>query len=112
PAMAPHLSDGRWNLRPSTAIVMQRGKLRIRDAKVLQPIVGDWMRPPSRPPEQPHELRGIRGTEITLMVSALSAWPDAGIAKFPMQHFLYFLPEPHGQGSLRPTASALRLLRA
>src|SRR5437764_6145307 len=24
------------------------------------------------------------------------------------QHFLYFLPEPHGQGSLRPTLAAPR----
>lgn len=24
-------------------------------------------------------------------------------AAAPAQHFLYFFPEPHGQGSLRPT---------
>lgn len=26
----------------------------------------------------------------------------------PPQHFLYFFPEPHGHGSLRPTLGALR----
>jgi len=26
----------------------------------------------------------------------------------PPQHFLYFFPDPHGQGSLRPTLGAVR----
>jgi hypothetical protein len=32
--------------------------------------------------------------------------PGPGVAgDYPPQHFLYFLPEPHGQGSLRPAAA-------
>jgi hypothetical protein len=44
---------------------------------------------------------------ITVAVRTLSGWSDVGFADFSMQHFLYFLPEPHGQGSLRPTLPAL-----
>ena len=40
------------------------------------------------------------------MRSTGSRW-QAG--HFPAQHFLYFFPDPHGQGSLRPTLAFSRL---
>src|SRR5207249_11647192 len=39
---------------------------------------------------------------------AASRWVLVYPLSFPRQHFLYFLPLPQGQGSLRPTLRAAR----
>src|SRR5216683_5936585 len=54
--------------------------------------------------------RVIKLGERSILRSLLKNKTPAAVVQAAPWHFLYFLPEPHGHGSLRPTLGSLRTM--
>ena len=71
----------------------------LRDEVVVDERVAERLQPVRRLEDEPRALGGVPPVEIGI----------AAHLPFP-QHFLYFLPDPHGHRSLRPTFGSSRTI--